>query len=200
MRWCGTEGRGRLQSQQGGLFSGSPLAGRRCGRAVGGQASRRRALLGVLRVTSHQGSKPGIDGPPGGGGGSHPDPPIPCRYGSDSTSEGNPRPTPLHTPDTKPAVSADPDVSAPPPSYGVCMPLLACLQGSSTVGKPCSPSFVRLSSDRNGQRVPRGYQSPVVAGLPASTCSGCCWRRNILPGVVSTTPGPLRLYPPLLPL
>ena len=43
-------------SRQVGLFSGSPLAGRRRGRAVGGQASRRRASEGVLRVTSHSGS------------------------------------------------------------------------------------------------------------------------------------------------
>ena len=56
MIWCGTESWSRLQSRQGGLFSESPSARRQCDRAVGGEASRRRASEGVLHVTSHLGS------------------------------------------------------------------------------------------------------------------------------------------------
>ena len=60
----------------------------------------------------------------------------PCRAEYVGEYKGNLWPTPLHTLETKPAASADPDTLDSPPSSGVCTDLLTCVQGSGMVGKP----------------------------------------------------------------
>ena len=81
----------------------------------------------------------------------HSGPPRPRCAGSGDASEGNPWSNTSCTTDIEPSTSANPDTLDTLWSFSMCMTPSKFLQGSDTVGKPCSHFCGHSSLGKHGQ-------------------------------------------------